>query len=223
MHDYEKAAQYSELALVESSTLLNFNTLNAASNFPISKTNPEIIFYTTMLGLSGMSATYGRVNPELYQLYDENDLRKKIFFKPSNGEQIFKGSYSGMTPRFNGLATDELYLIAAEAHARLGQLEPGLTRLNQLLEKRWKAGTFTPVTAATAGDALKIILTERRKELCYRNRRWSDLKRLNLEPEFKKTLVRVVNGTTYTLSPGDSRYALPIPQKVINASGIQQN
>jgi len=223
MSDFEKAGQYAEQALAKNGVLLNYNTLNAASNFPISKTNPEIIFYSTMIGLSGMSATYGRVNTELYNLYHADDLRKKIFFRLSNGEQIFKGTYSGTTARYNGLATDELYLIAAEAHARRGQLAPALERLNQLLEKRWNPATYSPVTAATADELLPIILTERRKELCYRNRRWADLKRLNMEPRFKKTLVRVVNGTTYTLPPGDSKYAMPIPIKVINFSGIAQN
>jgi tetratricopeptide (TPR) repeat protein len=223
MQNFEKALQYSEQALAIKSTLLDLNKVNATASFPISRVNPEMIFYTTLTGMSGMSATYGRVNGELYKLFSDGDLRKQVFFRITNGEVFYKGMYTGTSVRFNGLATDELYLISAECYGRLGQLSPALSRLNQLLEKRWKPGSFVPVTVNSNPDVVKIILNERRKELCYRNRRWSDLKRLNLDKEHQKTLTRIVNGKTYTLLPGDSRYAMPIPLKVIQASGIVQN
>ena len=111
--------------------------------------------------------------------------------------------------------------------------------LNDLLRTRWKVvldangnqtatSTYVDYTAANADDALSKILTERRKELVMRAQRWTDLRRLNKDPKYKKDLIRktIVNGaeqTIGTLPANDSRYVLLIPDPVINNSGIAQN
>jgi hypothetical protein len=223
MHQYGKALQFSEQVLAKMPDLIDFNNLNAALNYPISRDNREVIFNSTMLGLSAMTPAYGRVSSELYELYDENDLRKKVFFQMQKGGAVFKGSYNGNSTKFNGLATGELYLISAECFARLDDPVSAAERLNALLEKRWKARTYVPISQKTSTEILKMALDERRKELCFRGKRWTDLKRLNLDPAYQKTLVRTINGKTYTLSPGDKRYALSIPLKVVQLSGIAQN
>jgi starch-binding outer membrane protein, SusD/RagB family len=69
-----------------------------------------------------------------------------------------------------------------------------------------------------------VILQERRKELPFTaDVRWEDLRRLNKDPNFQKTIVRVLNGTTYTLPPNDPKYVLPIPENEVQLSGLQQN
>jgi len=50
-----------------------------------------------------------------------------------------------------------------------------------------------------------------------------DLRRLNKDVRFAKTLTRAINGQTYTLSPNDPKYVMPIPIQEINTSGIAQN
>jgi hypothetical protein len=122
------------------------------------------------------------------------------------------------------LATDEIYLIRGECYARAGNKDAALTDLNTLMIKRWKNnGTWVPFTATDANDALGKILTERRKELCFRGTRWSDLRRSNKEAQFAITLTRVVNLQTYTLPPNDQRYVLPLPPDVIRLTGMPQN
>ena len=116
-----------------------------------------------------------------------------------------------------------MYLIRAEAAARAGLKDSALADLNRLLSTRWKTGTFVPYAAGSADQALDIILAERRKELIMRGTRWFDLRRLNKEPRFAKTLVRIQNSTTYTLSPNDNRYTFLIPAQVIALTGMQQN
>lgn len=223
MNNYDLALKSAEEALTVSPALIDYNTLNASAAFPLMRFNEEVIFNSVITGLSGTTASYGRVSPELYAMYGANDLRRTTFYRVTAGDVFFKGSYYGSGTRFNGLATDELYLIAAECHARTNNLPGALNRLNQLLVKRYKSGTFVPVAASNSGEALKLVLDERRKELAFRNRRWADLKRVNLEPLYQTTITRTVNDQTYTLVPGDERYAMPIPLKVIEASGIQQN
>jgi AAA+ ATPase superfamily predicted ATPase len=97
-----------------------------------------------------------------------------------------------------------------------------LTDLNHLLVRRWKTGTFVPFTAATAEEALDLILLERRKELVFRGVRWMDLKRLNKEGR-NIELVRNLDGQIYRLAPNDLRYAMAIPKDIIQMTGIAQN
>ena len=135
----------------------------------------------------------------------------------------FKNSYTGDYRLFSGLATDELLLIKAECLARDNQPEQALLVLNNLLETRWKAGKYIPYVESDPQKVLGIILLERRKELVFRAQRWSDLRRLNKEPDQAVTLSRTVDNNTYTLPPNDVRYTFLIPQAEIQLSGIEQN
>jgi hypothetical protein len=164
------------------------------------------------------------IDSVLFRSYQVNDLRKTLFFADKGKGVInFKGTYSGDNGIFSGLATDELYLIRAEAAARKGDAANALKDLNFLLIKRWKKGTFISLTAATSEEALKLVLIERRKELVMRGLRWSDLRRLNKDPRFQVTLTRTISGNKATLPPGDPRYVFPIPDEEIMNSGIEQN
>lgn len=95
--------------------------------------------------------------------------------------------------------------------------------LNSLLTERYKAGSFTPLIASDAANALQMILQERRKELLFRGIRWPDLRRLNLDPSTAKTLYRIIEGKTYELQPNSPNYVFPIEERVIQFSGIEQN
>jgi hypothetical protein len=160
----------------------------------------------------------------LFAQYDNNDLRRSLFFKNGGpGNVTFIGSYDGSRAPFGGIATDEIYLIATECYARMNNINNAMATLNSLLTKRWVSGTFVPLSASDQDSALKLILTERRKELVYRNLRWGDLKRLNAEGKYKQTLTREILGQTYTLGPGDRRYEFQLPAKVVQLSGMQQN
>ncbi|HVZ24577.1 MAG TPA: RagB/SusD family nutrient uptake outer membrane protein [Sediminibacterium sp.] len=225
MNDYTAAKAWADKALQQNSYLLDFNTLSPADTYPlptIQTGNKEILFYA--MTLASIYYITGGVDTLLYQSYTNNDLRKTFYFKPSGTQISFRGQYSGVLYPFSGIANNEIYLIRAEANARLGNTAAALTDLNSLLIKRWKTGTFTPVTASSAADALIKILAERRKELVFHgSARWDDLRRLNREPAFAKTLTRFLNGKLISLPPGDKRYALPIPPYEIATSHIEQN
>ena len=67
-----------------------------------------------------------------------------------------------------------------------------------------------------------MVLLERRKELTLRGLRLSDIKRLNKEGR-GITLTRIVNGVAYTLPANSARFANPIPENIIEISGMEQN
>lgn len=226
MQDYANAYAYSDSALQLCNDIIDFNTLNAnASNpFPqIQNGHKEVVFYMNAIG-SPILFPNANVDTPLYSGYDANDLRKKIFYSGSGSNIKFKGHYTGLNYYFMGIATNEIYLIRAEAAARSGNITAAMADLNLLLEKRWKSGTFVPLVATNVQQALSFIISERRKELPFTgNIRWEDLRRLNKEPQWAVTLKRVVNGIHYSLAPNDVRYVLPIPEEEIKITGIEQN
>lgn len=234
MEDYDNALKYANAALAINSTLLDFNNnnlvnLTATYRFPTYvKGNPEIIFYSSgilYIPSSPSTASSGQVDSILYKLYDANDLRKLYFFKSNGSGRVkFQGSYTGANSNFSGMANNEIYLIRAECYARQGKTTEAMADLNALLSKRWITGTFTPLVASDTDNALKLILQERRKELCFTpNVRWEDLRRLNKDPRFATTLTRVINSVTYTLAPNDKKYVFPIPDAEIQLTGMPQN
>jgi len=225
--NYKKALKYADLSLQLNHQLLEFSSLNQTANFPFTLFNKEVIFHCaagTYLILSGVRFN---VDTTLYHSYDGNDLRKTCYYKLSGTEIKFKGSYVGNNSFFSGLAVDEMLLIRAECQARANNTIAAMSDLNTLLKTRWKTengiSTFIDKNAANAGDALAMILTERRKELPFRELRWTDLRRLNQMPAHATTLTRLLNGISYSLPPNDSRYTLPIPPNEITSSGIEQN
>jgi tetratricopeptide (TPR) repeat protein len=217
MEDYDKALAASDKSLQGYNTLLDYNTLSATASFPFTRLNAEVIFHTTLANLGVFISSRLIVDTLLYASYSNNDLRKSLFFALKGTNMYsFKGSYYGAAnPLFGGIGTDEVWLTRAECNARKGNTAAALSDLNTLLIKRWKTGTFVPVTAVNADDALAKILAERRKELLLRGTRWEDLRRLNKDPRFAVSLTRNVNGQTFTLAPNDPKYTYPIPDEVI--------
>ena len=226
MRKYDSAFKYSNLCLQIQNFLLDYNSteINASSDAPFRPFNKEIIFYTTQSGSYPTKYSYyAMIDSSLFNAYDDNDLRKSIYYFSNNGYQSFKGHYTGdMYTFFSGIAVDEMYLIRAECNARAGRLENAKSDLDTLLVKRWKAGTFISVNNSDPEEIIQLILLERRKELVMRALRWIDIKRLNKEkanirPE------RRIGSKTYSLDPNSGKYALPIPSDIINQTGIQQN
>lgn len=219
MGDYTNALTHADACLQRYSTLLDFKTLEANIS-AIPDYNAEVLY--TYHGSGNIPFGNGRIAPEVYNLYQNGDLRKEVFFGPNiNASFAFTGSYKPFSI-FAGLATDEVYLMRAECRARAGNTDLAMMDLNLLRSKRWD-NTYVPLTAANAEAALDLIIAERRIELLYRGLRWFDLRRLNKDPRYATTLTRVINGQTYTLPPNDLRYALPIPGEVLERVDLPQN
>jgi tetratricopeptide (TPR) repeat protein len=238
MGDYANSSKAATAALELKSDLIDYSTLEVGTLTPFRRFNKEVIFHS--IGYkqnSVLEPGYGDQDQALIPLdlinsYQPGDLRKEILFKENTDVPVptgtfrFTGNYesaAGSSALFNGLAVDELYLTRAECYARTGNLSGALGDLNTLLKSRWNADLFQEQAATTADGALDLIIQERRKELVMRGTRWTDLRRLNMEPRFAKTLSRTVNAVIYTLPANDKRYTLLIPQEVITYSALSQN
>ena len=240
MEDYPNALINANAAIQIKGELLDYNSslVNKVTNTPFTRYNKEVIFHcvtfrSPILSPGIASTNTAKIDPQLVASYDVNDIRSRVFIKPNSGVHSgsyrFTGNYeqAATSVLFTGLAVDEMYLTRAECYARTGDKDNAMLDLNKLLENRWKTGTYTYQSAATADEALTKVLEERRKELLMRGLRWTDLRRLNKDNTHKKDLTRTltINGTTttYSLPANDLRYVLLIPQNVINNSSMAQN
>lgn len=230
MRVYDSAYKYANLSLTIKDTLLDYNLIaNTSLPFSAVAYNGETLFYSSMnssagIELIGLSYARACIDTLLYLSYDNNDLRKKLFFQPALFYQRFKGMHSTAPNRiFTGLATNEMWLIRSECNLRMNRIEAAQSDLNAVLKKRWNnAVAYQPVVLTTKELLLEKILAERRKELLMRGLRWMDIKRLNKEGH-GKILKRYINGTQIILQPNDPRYALPLPEDIINLTNMEQN
>lgn len=222
---YEKALEHADICFSSYNQLLDYNLFNANLNFPFSRLNEEVIFHSSMAATQIFSQSSFLVNPELYELYEDADLRKTLFYFKDNLGIRYKGSYNGDQLFFGGIALDEILLIRAECNVRVGNLKNALADLNELLKRRYKKGEFKEFHTDNSKQLLEKIKIERRKELVFRGIRWHDLRRFNFpalnDESFQIT--RELKGITYILEPNSPKYVLPIPPDVIIMSGMEQN
>ena len=232
MRKYEQARAFADSCLNLRSELIDYNTVDGAATPVFQEYNVEVIFHSTPIPQSILSSSRAKIPQELLTLYDTNDLRRELFFQANVGEDEgtyrYRGSYLGrFNPAgdfvFDGLTTSEVYLIRSECRVRRGDLQGAIDDLNTLMRNRLANHTSLPsLEDRSADELLKVVLTERRKELVFRGQRWTDLRRLN-EEGWGIELIRNLGGKTYSLPAGDNRWVLLLPHEPIIYSGLTQN
>lgn len=202
--------------------------------FPEKQDSPENIYIRM---LNGTSYIYKSVaaSKDLIDTYKSNlaangeDMRLRLFFATDEANftmnagskpQKFVG-YSTYCPYIVlnvGFTTPEIYLIAAECEARVGSVSKALEHLNTLRDMRIKNNVhYKNTPEKTKEEALKLVIDERRREFAFIGAtRLIDLKRLNREAWFAKTITHSADGETWTLPPNDPRYIMPVPQTVLD-------
>ncbi|OOV17620.1 RagB/SusD family nutrient uptake outer membrane protein [Flavobacterium sp. LM4] len=193
--------------------------------------NIEVLSYQYMTGYNEMNFAYQNIiSPELRTLFGTNDARFNLFFNTTSTTNLDQGSntayWATVYTRFFyptvGMKTTEVYLMLAECYAREDKLTEAVDILNTLRAKRILSGTVNLTVPATRKETMELVINERRKELLLGFNRFFDLKRLNTETEYAKTITRVfpiVNKTvpqkTYTLLPNSRLYIIPFPLSVL--------
>lgn len=224
MRNYPQALLYADSTLQLQSTLYDLRAFaNSSSpfdfmNIPESYQHPEVIL---------MKAAYNQdapllLSPELQTLLGPDDLRLKVF---GIGDQLlynYDGNFfsyiSPFESRHVGPRVGEMYVTKAECQARAGDATGAMTTLNELRKQRFADDKYVPLTATDAHDALVKSLQERRRELMGRGYRLADLKRLNKEAGFAKTVTHPWSSGNITLAPNSNRYIYPIAIKILAAN-----
>ena len=173
------------------------------------------------------------ISPEMVSLFkqEKDDLRYTMFFMETGQPTTTFDRGSGAdiwmenatTSKFMyatmGMRTAEVYLILAEAEARLGNIDRATELVNTLRAHRLSSKVTAIDKPASQEDMVKAIILERRKELLFGFHRFFDLKRLNTEPAYQTTITRTfplvstaVEHKTYTLRPDSRLYVIPFPQ-----------
>lgn len=178
--------------------------------------NPEAVF-VRLLSWINVSA----VSKDLIATYALNlpagavDQRRALFYADDTvnmgRSDYFYGETCYILYSYQnvGFSSVENMLIAAECEARIGSKDKAMDYINTLRDSRIKNNVH--LTAVDNDEALRIVLDERRREFAFIGfHRLIDLKRLNYEDKFKKTVTHTADGETYTLEPNDNRYIFPI-------------
>ncbi|MEC3881913.1 RagB/SusD family nutrient uptake outer membrane protein [Parapedobacter sp. 10938] len=228
MGDFSKGSDYAKRALALNNVLIDYNSLQLDKPYPFptgyGQSNEEVLFFSYAPTVPLMANSVLEVNQELLDIYEDDDLRKMLFYgNGSSGNVFFRGSYYGSSLFFVGLSTSEVVLIKTECDIRMGLLDEARELLDVLRGKRYKLGKLTNTPEIDAAGLLRFVLDERRRELAFRGLRWDDLRRLNSDPELSHTISREIDGVNYELKPKDTKYTWPIPDDVIQLSGMEQN
>ncbi len=222
--DWNRALQLAT-ALIDSKVYPLVSNAQYASSWSKKNISTESIFeiaYGTNVGgslgdffnptISGSNYIQFATTSDLLSMYDKNDIRMDItMFKDTvfdNRPASFSKKYYGTNDSANNIKvirSSELYLIAAEAAAELGNLDEGANYLNTI---RKRANPTAITFTATSKDALiDEVLNERRRELCFEGNLFFDIARR------KKNLVRIdCTSENASFNYPNPKYACTIPK-----------
>jgi len=137
--------------------------------------------------------------------------------------------YTSITTGFfnhGGLTTTEVYLIKAECQARMNDVPGAMATLDAVRITRIFLENYTPSSAATAVQAVKLIQRTKANNLILGLAPFADMRRLNKDSDYAVTLSKSEGGEALTLSPGSHLWTMPFPAGAIKNPGngvIQQN
>lgn len=234
MGKYTEAQQNAEAALALQNKLLNLEDYASLGDYSWPRTfqDPEII-----LSKESTSYMYSplllSLSDELLNSFDTKDLRYELYTRSlstmtygsiTQGRAYSKELLSG-DARNAGPTVPEMYMIKAECEARAGNAGEAMSTINTVRKKRFRAADYTDLTATDANDALVKVLAERRRELmCRGGFRWFDLKRLNKDPRFAKTIRHPYLTETFSIEPNGNRYQFPFADIYFGyAPNLEQN
>ncbi|MEM6360383.1 MAG: RagB/SusD family nutrient uptake outer membrane protein [Bacteroidota bacterium] len=164
---------------------------------------------------------YGEIvaSGDLLDLYDPTDIRSDMFLEallPTSVNQIVTNLPYYFTKKFQGdagaicIRLSEMYLVRAEANARLGSEPEALSDLNILRERAGLASIFQ------TSELLEEIFLERRRELAFEGHLLFDL----IRHEKDVTRDQGCISSQCNLSYPSDFFILPIP---FSSTGLNEN
>ncbi|WP_028297160.1 RagB/SusD family nutrient uptake outer membrane protein [Olivibacter sitiensis] len=127
------------------------------------------------------------ISPNFYNIgfWHEDDLRRNMTYRQSAGisalytTKYYESDRSDWAPI---IRYAEVILNASEAYARQGNNGQALVLLNSVRDRAVPAAASYGTTAPP--DLLQVIFNERRIEFLAEGRRWPDIHRLALDPQY---------------------------------------
>jgi starch-binding outer membrane protein, SusD/RagB family len=173
------------------------------------------------------------INSNLYNMITATDVRKQLWSPagvtpPASGTRFPYTSVKFKVPDpaisvgdVPYMRSAEMYLIEAEAKARLGQDGPAAATLFTLASNRDPSYVLSTNTGAALIDE---ILTQRRIELWGEGFRFTDLKRMNLALDRTGANHNTSIAVTLNVPAGDKKWEWLFPTDEINANtAVTQN
>lgn len=235
MQDWENSIKASEMFLENTKALFNYTTVT--DGVAISDESPELVFSQGALNLQNVFTALGGdfcISSDLYDLYEDNDSRKSLFFavSPSTDSVMLARKYKKEVRRSYVsdvfmLRTSEAYLNLMEARVMNDDFAGATRIMDEFLEHR--ITNYEPKTYSNS-ELIDVVRNERRKELCLEGHRWFDLRRyaVNEKSPFKKDIIRafaIYNWDSrmqaeyveyYKLEKDDKSYTFSIPKSVLD-------
>ena len=253
MSNYTEALKYADLALNENDALFDWiayyeddvdrfaepspDYLSKEYNYnckPMAKTNPEnyVFRYGSNHDYNGIAGKSMGISMDRAARFEEGDARLRTHWKrryyASTDEELYWGLH-GERMNVGGVSSPEMYYIKAECLARKGgtdNINAAMDVMNIVREKRIFPDKYTPATATTTKEAVEKIISEKANEYIQTMIPFWDLRRLNKDPEYARTLTKQVNGTTVSLKPNSHLWIMPFANTVLGNPGnneLEQN
>lgn len=234
--DYENVLQYAMQASagIESSTPLT--TIDLKKKLSGTYDETPNLFLAASNNFGSLSPIYGspwgmeptgmRFSKELLDILESEDIRYDVLIKPGSDGIMHTAEWpGGNLPSVSKKGTyylfeiENAYLIAIEAHYRLGNESTALQMLNT-----FKSLRNAPPVDVSGESLLDEIVNERRKEFAgAREYRWLDLKRYG-KTTINRTLHFFNQDRNILIEPNGYHYALPIPFRELQENPhISQN
>ena len=231
MNDWEKALQHAEYVIQHapvnlmtgdryipewekpeepvSEILLEFSAPRDSEGSVSSSLGHDFFSYSNLITYNELVAS-----GDLIDLYEANDIRSGMFLikkLPTSVNEVIADEPYYFTKKFQDdpgttcIRLSEMYLIKAEAYARIGNNAEALAALNTI---RNRAG----LASVTGTDnLLEEIFLERRRELAFEGHLFFDITRYKKDVIRNKGCISAVCGLTWP----SNYYVLPIPESSI--------
>ena len=197
--------------------------------------NPEneyCLFRASDALLNSFDETSGDLRKERYLVREANpsyEQGEKYYIVQAFGKVSVSSKYRPETNTFGrSFRLSEAYLNLSEASAMLykekndnGALVQSLEALNTL--RRYRFENYTNENISNADELLSFVQRERRRELCFEDHRWLDLRRWGMK-SIQHVWIDESDSETYTLQEKDRGYTIPIPKTSLQENpSLEQN
>jgi tetratricopeptide (TPR) repeat protein len=231
MSDFTNALKYANLALDINSQLYDWTAYYADHQEQIEKVGSYtktpspmgydyVENYNFRHGSVYYSSSESGVNQWRAAQFESGDAKflSRWKIRTVGTETYYTSTLSGFF-NYGGMTTVEVYLIKAECLARGGDVSGAMAIVNKIRKTRILAAKYSDQSASNLADAMDKIMTLKRNELILTLTPFADMRRLNNEGTYKRTLTKTVGTTTYTLAPDSYMWTMPFPQGATDNPG----